>query len=409
MNRSEFYRDARRDLTGPLEGVRVVEATTTWAGPMCGCIFADLGADVIKVEMPGGEVARRLPPMLPGTNPPLSFMHQTGNRNKRSVTLDLRVATGAELFRKLVATADVVVENFRPGTMQGWGLGYDELSALKPDLVYVSISGFGQWGPEHDRAGYDPIAQAASGWLSLNGDPESEPVKAPTFLGDDLGGLHGAIAALAALHHRDRRGEGQYIDVALLDALLFQSNGYPTLAAMGVPLPRMGSQFVVAAPAGVYRCRDGYVLAGVLLDAHWKILARLIGHPELADHADYATAGVRIARRDEVNALMDAYLAERNTDEIVRTFLKQRLPISPVRSYADASSDPHVLEREMLQLTTLEDGSQAPIVGPAAKFSRTPLRVRSGAPALGAHSDAILEELGIGAAAREELRAKGVI
>jgi formyl-CoA transferase len=408
-SRSDFYRDARRDLAGPLEGLRVVEATTTWAGPMCGCLLADMGADVIKVELPSGEVGRSLPPLLPGTAVPLSFMHATVNRNKRSLTLDLRRSEGRDLFRRLADRADVVVENFRPGTMQRWGLGYAELSARRPQLVYVSISGYGQFGPLSDRVGYDPIAQAASGWLSLNGEPQGAPVKAPTFLGDDVAGLHAAVSTLGALRHRDRTGEGQHIDVSLLDCLLFQSNGYPTLAALGLELPRLGSRFVVAAPAGVYRSRDGYVMLGVLLDAHWKRLAVVLGRPELAEHADYATTPARLARRDALDRLVGDWSAERSTAEIVEALTAERLPVSKVQSYADAVDDPHVQEREMLQPTELEDGTRAPLVGPAAKFSRTPTKVRHGAPALGSHGDEILAELGLDEEERQRLRDSVVV
>jgi formyl-CoA transferase len=376
---------------------------------MCGCVLADLGADVVKVEIPGGEVARRLPPLLPNTDPPLSFMHTTVNRNKRSLTLDLRRAEGQEVFLSLAARADLVVENFRPGTMSRWGLGYENVRAVKADTVYVSISGFGQFGPDHDRVGYDPMTQAASGFISLSGEPGGAPVKSPTFLSDDLAGMHAAVAALAALHHRDRTGEGQHIDVSLLDALLFQSNGYLTLAALGVSLERMGSQFVVAAPASVYRCRDGHVVAGVLLDAHWKGLARLIGRPELAEDPAYSTTPARLARRDEVNGLLASWIAARTVDEVVSLFLTKGLPAAQVRSYADAVQDPHVIERDMLQPTIQEDGSLVPLTGPAAKFSRTPTRVRSGAPALGAHSDEILEELGLDAAQRRRLREEGIV
>ena len=203
MQKSEFYRDARRDLAGPLAGVRVLEATTTWAGPMCGCLLADFGADVIKVEHPDGEIARRSPPLLPGTDPPVSFMHATVNRNKRSLSLDLRRPEGLEIFLALAQRSDILIENFRPGTLARWGAGYEAVRRLRPDIVYVSISGFGQWGPLAERVGYDPLAQAASGFLSLNGSPDGEPVKAPTFLADDLAGLHAAFAALAALRHRD--------------------------------------------------------------------------------------------------------------------------------------------------------------------------------------------------------------
>jgi formyl-CoA transferase len=389
--------------------VRVVEATTTWAGPLCGCLLADMGADVVKVELPTGEVGRLLPPFVPETTPPVSFMHATVNRNKRSLTLDLRRPEGGVVLRKLVARADVLVENFRPGTMDGWGLGYAALTEVKPDLVYVSISGYGQFGPLSDRAGYDPIAQAASGWLSLNGEPGGSPVKAPTFLGDDVAGLHAALSALGALRHRDRIGEGQHVDVSLLDCLLFQSNGYPMLAAMGVHLERLGSRFVVAAPAGVYRTRDGHVMMGVLRDAHWSRLAVVLGRPELADHPDYASTPARLARRDELDRLVGSWTEERATGAVVDRLTAEGLPASAVRSYAEAASDPHVLARDMLQPTELEDGSRAPVVGPAAKFSRTPTRIRRGAPSLGADTDEVLAELGLDAEARERLRRAEVI
>jgi formyl-CoA transferase len=409
MERGGFYREARRDLAGPLEGLRVVEATTTWAGPMCGCLLADLGADVIKVEHPAGEVARRLPPPLPGSDPPIGFMHATVNRNKRSLTLDLRHPDGAALFLRLAGRADVVVENFRPGTLDAWGLGYAALRERRPDVIYVSISGFGQYGPRSDRLGYDPLAQAASGYLSLNGSPDGEPVKSPTFLGDDLAGLHAALAALAALRHRDRTGEGQHVDVSLLDALLFQSNGYLTLAAMGVALPRLGNEFRIAAPANAYPCRDGRVLVGVLLDSQWRRLARAIGRPELAEHPDYATTPARLARRAEVNRLLAEWASGRSVEEAIEALSQADVPVERVRSYAEAAGDPHVAEREMLQPTRQSDGSLAPIVGPAAKFSRTPTAVRSGAPGLGADNDAILAELGISEAERHRLREAGVI
>ncbi len=409
MNKSEFFREARTDLPGPLAGVRVVELTTTWAGPMAGCILADYGADVIKVEHPAGEVARRSPPFLPGTQPPLSFMQATLNRNKRSLSLDLHPPRGREIFLDLCGRADLVIENFRPGALDAWGVGFKELRARKHDIILVSISGFGQYGRDHDRAGYDPLAQAASGFLSLNGSPEGEPVKAPTFLGDDLSGLHAALAAMAALRHRDRTGEGQHVDVALLDSVLFQSTGYLTLGAMDVDLPRLGNQFRIAAPANVYKCRDGRVMVGVLVDAHWKRLARVIGRPELADDPGYATTAARIARRAQVDGLLADWLAPRSVAEAESLLLAEGLPIAPVRTYAEAARDPHVADREMLQATSVEGNARIPVVGPAAKFSRTPVRVRSGAPALGAHNDEILAELGIEPAERAELKSGGVI
>jgi formyl-CoA transferase len=408
MRRSEFFREARYDRPGPLAGLRVVELTTTWSGPMAGCLLADLGADVIKVEDPKGEVARRVPPLLPGTAAPVSFMHASVNRNKRSLTLDLHDARAREILMRLVARTDVVIENFRPGTLDRFGLGFGAMRAMKHDLVLVSISGFGQYGPDHERAGYDPLAQAASGWMSLNGEPDRGPVKAPTFLADDLAGLHAALAALAALHHRDLTGEGQHVDVALLDSLLFQSNGYLTLGALGDELPRMGNQFRIAAPANTYRCRDGSLTGGVLVDAHWKVLARLIGRPELADDPGYATTQPRITRREAVDGLLRDWLAQRNVAEAEELLLGAGLPFARVRSYAEAARDPHVRERDMLQETPVE-GARVPLTGPAAKFSRTPTWIRSGPPALGADTEAILEELGVSAEERALLRGGGIV
>ena len=409
MEKSEFYREARSDLPGPLAGIRVVEATTTWAGPMCGCLLADLGADVIKVEHPAGEIARRSPPLLPDTDPPVSFMHATVNRNKRSLTLDLRHPEGRDLFLALVQHADIVVENFRPGTLDRWGAGWATLRARRPDLVFVSISGHGQFGSRSGQLGYDPLAQAASGYLSLNGDPEGEPVKSPTFLADDLAGLHAALAALAALRHRDHTGEGQHVDVSLLDSLLFQSNGYLTLGAMNVPLPRLGNEFRIAAPANSYACRDGRIMAGVLLDSQWKRLAVLIGRPELADDPHFATTPARIARRGDVDALLRDWAAVQTTAAAIGELERAGIPVAAVRSYAEAARDPEIAERDMLQIAQQSDGSPAPVTGPAAKFSRTPTRVRSGAPSLGRDTDEILAELGVGDAERRRLREQNVI
>ncbi|MFP6780809.1 MAG: CoA transferase, partial [Gammaproteobacteria bacterium] len=259
MQKSEFYANARSDLKGPLDGVVVVEATTTWAGPMAACILADYGATVIKVEHPEGEVGRRLPPFIPDSK--LSIFNETVNRNKKSLSLDLRKPKGREVFLDLCTSADIVIENFRPGTMTKWGVGYSDVASVKPNIVYVSISGFGQFGELSDRVGYDPLAQNYCGWTSLNGEPDGASVKAPTFLGDDLGGLNGAMGAMAALHHRNKTGEGQHIDVALVDGLIFQSNGNLTAGALDMPIPRTGNEFSIAAPVNRFACSDGYVFA----------------------------------------------------------------------------------------------------------------------------------------------------
>jgi len=280
---------------------------------------------------------------------------------------------------------------------------------VKADIVYVSISGWGQWGPDHDRVGYDPMAQAAGGFISLNGEVNGPPVKAPTFLCDDLAGLHGAIGAIAALRHRDQTGEGQHVDVSLLDAMLFQSNGYPTLGAMGIPMKRWGNEFGFSIPANIYQCRDGRIIAGTLLDSHWRVFARLAGRPDLAENPDFATAALRANHRDECNALFAGWCANRTVAEAVAECAANSIACAPIRSYAEAARDPHVLARDMMQDTPQADGTIVPIVGPTAKFSRTPTRVRTAAPALGAHTDEVLAELGIDASTRARLREKKII
>jgi crotonobetainyl-CoA:carnitine CoA-transferase CaiB-like acyl-CoA transferase len=408
MTKEEFYRRARRDLTGPLDGITVIEATTTWAGPMAGCLLADYGALVIKVEHPGGEVARRLVPRLP-FGAKLGVPHETVNRNKRSVTLDLESAEGREIFLTIASTADAVVENFRPGTLARWGVGYEDVRAVNEDIVYTSISGFGQFGPGSERPAYDPLAQHFCGWASLNGEPDGEPVKAPTFLGDDLAGLHGALATLAALRHRDRTGEGQHVDVCLTDCLFFQSNGHLTSGAIGIPSPRLGNQFEVAAPANRYTCRDGWVYIGVLLDSHWQRLAEAIGKSELAHDARFATLPARLARRDECNALVTQWCVERTVAEVIATMLRFGIPVTKVNTFAEVVNEPQVRERDMLIPTRLCDGTEVPLTGPPAKFSRTPTTIRSGAEALGASTDEFLGRLGYDRAALDQLRKKGAI
>jgi crotonobetainyl-CoA:carnitine CoA-transferase CaiB-like acyl-CoA transferase len=403
MNKQDFYRNARKDLTGPLHGIKVIEVTTTWAGPMSGCVLADYGADVIKIEAPTGEVGRRLLPVIPGTN--LGIPHETVNRNKRNVTLDLHHVEGQELLKKLVSTADVFIENFRPGALAGWGLGYTDLRAVKEDLVYVSISGFGQFGDLHERAGYDPVAQNFSGWSSLNGDPAGGPTKAPTYLGDDLAGLHAALGTMAALLHRNRTGEGQHVDVALIDCLLFQSNGFPTAGALDVTLPRMGNQFSVASPVNAYRCSNGSVYAGVLLDTHWKLLARELERDDLA----HLGLMERVQQRELLDSVLAEYCSNRTVDQVVTRCAELGIPATPINTYAEVARQPHLRSRDMLQDVELVNGQIVPLTGPAAKFSRTPVGIRQRAATLGEHTAEILEQLGCKPETIADLRARGVI
>ncbi len=405
MEKSQFFARARGDLDGPMHGVRVLDTTTAWAGPMVSCILADFGCEVIHIDPPGLE--EQYPLNLGDTG--LGYMGQTVNRNKLGITLDLRTEAGRDVYLALVADTDIVVENFRPGTLAGWGIGYEECRAVKDDIVYVSVSGWGQYGPWSDRAGYDPAALAAGGWMSLNGSADGPPVKAPTFLADDLAGLHGALGAMAALHHRNQTGEGQQVDVALLDALLFQCDGLLSLAATGTDLPRWGSQVSVTHPCDVYDCSDGSVYLAIALDPHWARLARLMGRDDLVDAPGFATNKERINNREPVTAAVAEWCRTRTTDEVLEAVLEAGLVIARVNSFADAAAEPHVAARDMLQDTDLHNGTSAPITGPAVKFSRTPTRVRFGAPAPGADNDTVLEQAGFDADARARLRQDGVI
>jgi len=409
-DRKAFYREARTDLTGPLDGVRVIEVATTWAGPRCGALLADLGADVIKVECPSApDVARRLTPILSQCVPPTSYVNAAVNRNKRNVAVELRRPEGRDIFLRLVQGADIVVENMRPGTMAAWGCAYDDARAKKPAIIYVSISGFGQFGPNRERPGYDPIAQAVSGVMWLNGEHDGSPLKSPIFLADELAALHGALSAVAALRHRDLHGEGQHIDVSLLDAMIASSTGIPTLAAQGEPTPRWGNTFGFAAPSNAYCCRDGWVYAGALLDSHWRKLAAVLGRPELATDERYATLPARLARRDELDEMLGAWCRERTRSQVAAALAEAGLTAAAVLTPAEMVDDPHVRARGTISSVRQSSGGEVQIEGPAAKLSRTPLGVRSPAPELGAHTTNVLDSLGIDRGRQQELRAAGVI
>ena len=391
MDRAEFFAGARGDVPGPLHGLRVLDVTKVWSGPQATAVLADLGADVVRVELPGGRDGE-VPPRIPGTR--LSWFRETVNRNKRSVGLDLRTGPGRAAFLELVAAADLVVENYKPGTLAGWHVGYQDCRQVRPDVVMVSVSGWGQYGPAAHRPAYDPVVQAAAGWMSLNGPPDGPPVRAATFLADELAALHAAIAALAALAWRDRTGEGQHVDVALYDALVAGSSGLLTLAATGAPPRRWGNQTDFVAPSDVYACRDGHLYLAVALDKHWRSLAELVGRPELARAPGYATNQERLDNREAVGGLVAGWAAEQDLAGAMAALSARGLVAAPVRTMAEVAADPHTAARELLQDTELSDGSVAPIVGPAAKFGRTPTRVRRGAPAAGADTAEVRADWG---------------
>jgi len=386
VEKEEFYRNARTDTLGPCQGLVVIEATTSWAGPMAGCILADFGAQVIKIEHPAGEVMRRQPMGIPGSK--LMILHETVNRNKQNIALDMREPEGRAAFLKLCEGADVVIENFRPGTLASWGLGYSDVAKVKPDIVYVSISGFGQFGTLSDRVCYDPIAQNYCGWTSIAGEPDRAPMKAPTFLGDDIAGLHGALGALAALRHRDRMGEGQHVDVALIDSLLYASNGNLTAGSYGLEIPRTGNEFPMVMPANVFPCQDGSAYIGTLLDAHWVSMAEILDRPDLVG----LKLPDRLARRAELNQLLADWCVERPVSLVVDVFAAKGLAVTRVNTFTDVAAEEHIRSRDMLQTVRLSDGVEAPLTGPSVKFSRTPTRIRNPAPSIGQDNEKFLSK-----------------
>lgn len=353
VDKAELFHEARADRTGPIEGLRALECTTTWAGPMAGCALGDLGADVIKVELPEGEISRQVAPFLPGTD--LSFMHETVNRNKRCLTLDLHTDDGRELYLAVAATADVVVENFLPGTLDRWGVGYEAVRATWPACTPP-------------------------------------------------------LSALAALRHRDATGEGQRVDISMLDALLFQSNGYLRLGAVGHDPEPWGAALQFCVPGNAYRCADGrYVYPGTILSSHWARLCELMGRPELAEAPGFANNTERVANREAVDGLVASWCLTQRSEELVAALQAAGLAATMVNEYRDLVKEAHVAEREMLVDVELCDGTTMPLTGPAAKFSRTPTSIRRAAPALGQHTAEVLAEVGVGAERYPQLRLEGVV
>jgi formyl-CoA transferase len=407
---NSFFRDARTDLNGPLHGVRVLEVASTWAGPRCAAMLGDYGADVVKVEQLGSpDVAHRLPPFLEEATPPVSFFDAAVNRNKRNIALNFKKPRGIEVFLHLAREADIIVQSHLPGRMDEWGCGYEQVREINPDIIYVSISGYGQYGPYCRRSGYDPGAQAMSGLMWLNGLGDGPPMKVPIYLSDELAGIHAAFAALAALRHRDQHGEGQHVDVSLLDATVASCTGQPTLAAQGLPTPRLGNLYPFGAPANVYPCADGWVYAGVLLDTHWVRLVELLGRPELATHPDYATIPGRVARRLELDQMMAEFCEARTRDQVIDAIAGIGLAVAKVLTPGEMVQDQHVQARDTIQSARLPSGAIVQTEGPPAKMSRTPVRVRFGAAPHGWHTEEVLEAAGFDEGERAMLRDDGII
>ncbi|WCM91740.1 CoA transferase [Acidovorax sp. NCPPB 2350] len=391
-----------------LAGVRVIEMGQLIAGPFCGKTLGEFGAEVVKIEATGtGDPLRGWRMLQDGT----SVWWQVQSRNKRSVALDLRQPEGQDIARRLIAEADVLIENFRPGTLEGWGMSPEALHALNPGLVILRISGYGQTGPYRDLPGFGVIGEAMGGLRHLTGEPGRVPVRVGVSIGDTLAALHGAIGVLTALYHRKANGgQGQVIDVALHEAVFnVMESLIPEYSAFGAVREAAGSALPGIAPSNAYPCTDGWVLVAGNGDSIFKRLMAAIGRQDLADAPDLAGNAGRVARVDEIDAAIGAWTAARPVGEVMETLAAARVPAGKVYTARDIAQDPHYRARGMLLAQETRDGHTLEVPGICPKLSATPGSIRSSAPRLGDDTDAVLREAGLTAAQIALLREKGVV
>ena len=397
------------DVKGPLEGLRVVDAATLFAGPMVATLLGDFGADVIKVEHPAGDSLRNLGWEKDG----VSLWWAVVNRNKRAVTLKLSHDLGRRALLRLVEGADVLVENFRPGTMERWGLGWDDLREINPRLVMVRVTGFGQTGPYRERAGFGTLAESMSGFAHMNGHPDGPPTLPPFALADGIAGISGAFLTMAALRARETEaGVGQMIDLSIYEPIFWLLGPQASVFdQLGVAQGRSGNRAPFTAPRNAYLSRDGVWLG---LSASSQSTAErtvnLVGHPELAEQEWFANHTGRLQHQDELDEVIGAWVAERDADEVVATFGAAGAAIAPILDIAGIFEDPQYAHNE--SVTTVED----PVLGPVrmqnlvGRLSATPGQVRTTGPALGRHNEEILGGLiGYGEAELRHMAEEGVI
>lgn len=394
---------------GPLKGVRVLEMGSFIAGPFAGQLLGDYGAEVIKLEPPGkGDPMRTWGVVRDGK----SLWWPAIARDKKSVCVDLRQAEGQQLVRDLVPHLDVILENFRPGTLEGWGLGFEELRALNPRLILVRVSGFGQTGPYSDQPGFGSVAEAVGGIRYTTGEPDRPPARAGVSLGDSLASLFAVIGTTAALHERNSSGQGQAVDVAIYEAVLaLMESALADFELGGVLRGRSGSVLPGVAPSNVYPCSDGVdVVVAANADAIFKRLAAAMDHPELADDPNFATHQARGHHAVELDALIAAWTRQHTSAELIDVLRRHKVPVGPINTARQMLADEHFSFREMIVRTTTVDGWQVPMNGVVPKFSRTPGAVVRPGPQLGEHTREILTALaGTDPARLAELKTRGVI
>ena len=396
-------------MAGPLDGIRILELGQLIAGPFASRMLAEFGADVIKIETPvTGDPLRKWRMLHEGT----SVWWAAQSRNKRSVTLNLRDPEGQDIARRLAAEADVVIENFRPGALEGWGLGWDTLHALNPRLVMLRVSGYGQTGPYRDLPGFGVIGEAMGGLRHLSGEPGRTPVRVGVSIGDSLAALHGVIGILLALRHRDQNGgEGQMVDVALYESVFnMMESLLPEYSVFGAVRQAAGSSLPGIAPSNAYRCRDGkFALIAGNGDSIFRRLMEVIERPDLGDDPALAQNDGRVANVERIDAAISAWTEQRSLDEVLAHLNEARIPAGKIYDVADIAADPHYRAREMIVDSSLADGTPVQVPGVLPKLNATPGTIRTLAPELGQHTDEVLATLGLDDAKRAALRERGII
>jgi formyl-CoA transferase len=394
-------------VSGPLANLKVVELGTLIAGPYCARLLAEFGADVTKIESPKeGDPLRKWRQLHEGN----SLWWYAQARNKKSVAIDLRQAEGQEIVRRLAAGADIVVENFRPGTMEKWGLGYEALSGDNPGLVMVRISGFGQTGPYRDRPGFGAIGESMGGMRYITGEPGRAPVRVGISIGDSLAALFGAVGALSAIHQRTTSGRGQVVDVALYEAVFaMMESMLPEYGMSGYVRERSGASLPGIVPSNTYPCRDGrYVVIGANADSIFKRMMRAIGRTDLADDPSLATNDGRVKRTAELDAAIGEWTARHDLESVLATLEKAEVPSGRIYSIEDIAADLHYQARGMIERHRLGDKDLL-LPGIVPRLSQTPGETRWIGPRLGEHTAEVLDGLGYAGAEQESLRARGII
>jgi len=394
--------------TGPLAGMKVLELAQIMAGPTCGTLLADMGADVIKIEkIPGGDDSRRYAePQVNGESAAFMML----NRNKRSVALNLKTESGREVLRRLVKDADVLFENYRKGTMEKLGVGYEDLRKINPALVWCSISGYGQTGPYAERGGFDLIAQGVSGIMSITGEPGGPPVKSGPPVTDINAGLLATIGIVSAYVHRLKTGEGQFVDTSLMEAGIQQTFWQSAIYfATGISPGPTGSAHVLAAPYQAFPTADGWINIGGANQSNWERIATMVGAPELITDPRFRTNSDRMANREELARLLGERLKQRTTAAWLKDLDAAGIPAGPINDIAAMAADPQTLAREMVVELEHPKAGKTKALGLPIKFSETPGRITRPAPMLGQHTREVLLGVGYTDAEIDALAAEGAI